>query len=154
MPRPVRRADRETGVDAARKLLGDCSYGVLASVGADGQPYAVPVNYVLAGECIYFHSALEGHKLENIRANPAVSFCVVGQTKTLPGKFATEYESAVAFGVASEIVDGEKKEALLKILAKYSPEHLVAGGKYLDGKIDETVVVRIDIEHLTGKARR
>lgn len=154
MPRAVRRTDRETGIDAARNLLASASYGVLASVGPDGQPYAVPLHYVFAGDCIYFHCATEGQKLDNIRANPAVSFCVVGQTTILPRKFATEYESAVAFGTATEISAGEKQEALLKILEKYSPGFIAEGVKYIAGKSEQTVVVRIDIAHLTGKARR
>jgi len=154
MPRPVRRKDREIAVDEARGLLATCAYGVLASVGEDGRPYAIPLHYVLAGDCLYFHCARAGQKLDNIRANPAVSFCVVGETTVLPGKFATEYESAVAFGTATEIGAGEKQEALVRIIEKYSPDCIAEGMKYLAGKFEQTVVVRIDIDHLTGKARR
>jgi hypothetical protein len=154
MSRPVRRKDRETSLDEARNLLASCAYGVLASVGENGRPYAIPLHYVFAGGCIYFHCATEGQKLDNIRANPAVSFCVVGETTILPGKFATEYESAVVFGTATEIGAGEKQEALLKILEKYSPGFIAEGVKYIAGKNDQTAVVRIDIDHLTGKARR
>ena len=154
MHRPVRTKDREIGIDEAASLMTSCTYGVLSTVCDKGQPYATPLNYAFDGNCIYFHCASEGQKLDNIRSNPAVSFCVVGQTKTLPNKFATEYESAVAFGIAKEIFDSEKQEALLKILEKYSPEFLAQGKKYIAGKMDETTVVKIDIKHLTGKARR
>ena len=154
MHRPVRRQDREIGSEEARRLFENGAYGVLATVDADGQPYAVPLSYVLHGNSIFFHCALEGQKLDNIEANPAVSFCVVGATKTLPGKFSTEYESAVAFGIAREIYDGEKQEALLKILEKYSPDFIASGTKYIAGKFEKTCVIKIAIEHLTGKARR
>ena len=154
MQRPVRRKDREIGLDDAAKLMASCSYGVLATVGDDAQPYTTPLSYVYDGDCIYFHCAPEGQKLDNIRSNPAVSFCVVGQTRTLPNQFATEYESAIAFGSANEIFDGEKMDALLKILEKYSPDFMAQGKKYIAGKFDETTVVRIDIKRLTGKARR
>lgn len=154
MRRPVRRQDREIGGEEARKLLESCSYGVLATTCNDGQPYAIPLSYVFNDNCIYFHCAREGQKLDNIRANPAVSFCVVGQTKTLPNKFATEYESAVAFGIAEEIHDSEKRAVLFKILEKYSPEFLAEGARYLAGKFDQTAVVKIAVNHLTGKARR
>jgi uncharacterized protein len=152
--RPIRRKDREISIDEASQLLAHCPYGVLATVGADGQPYAVPVSYVFHDRCIYFHCADEGHKLDNIRANQAVSFCVVGATKTLPNEFATEYESAVAFGTASEIDDDEKREALVKILEKYSPDFMASGAKYITGKLDQTTVVKIDVDHISGKARR
>ena len=154
MQRPVRRKDREISIDDAAKLMASCTYGVLATVDNDSQPYTTPLSYVYAGDCIYFHCASEGQKLDNIKSNPAVSFCVVGQTRTLPNKFATEYESAIAFGTASEIFEDEKMDALLRILEKYSPDFIAQGKKYIAGKIDETIVVRIDIKQLTGKARR
>ena len=154
MHRPLRRQDRETSADEAEQLLADCTYGVLATVGTDGQPYAIPLSYVFHDHSIYFHCALEGQKLDNIESNPAVSFCVVGATKTLPREFATEYESAVAFGVAKEIDDDEKTEALMKILEKYSPDFMAQGKKYIAGKTTQTKVIKIAIEHLSGKARR
>ena len=154
MHRPVMRQDREIDRDEAIRLLAECEHGILATVDSDGQPYAVPLSYVFDDQCIYFHCATDGHKLDNIRANPAVSFCVVGKTKTLPGEFATEYESAVAFGTASEIEDEEKRAALVKLLEKYSPDFIASGQKYITGKIDKTRVVRIAVERISGKARR
>ncbi len=154
MHRPVRKTEREIGIDETSKLLASCPYGVLATVGNDGQPYGVPLSYVFHDKCIYFHCALEGHALDNIRSNSAVSFCVVGKTKTLPNQFSTEYESAVAFGVATEIFDDEKNEALLMILEKYSPAFINEGGKYIAGKFERTTVIKIDIKQLTGKARK
>jgi len=152
--KPVRRQDRTIDRDEAIRLLSECEHGILATVAADGQPYAVPLSYVFHDQCIYFHCATEGHKLDNIRVNPAVSFCVVGKTRTLPGEFATEYESAVAFGTASEIKDEEKRAALVKLLEKYSPNFMASGQKYITGKLDQTRVIRIAVEHISGKARR
>lgn len=154
MHRPVRRQDRTIDRNEAIHLLAECEHGILATVGADGQPYAVPLSYVYQDERIYFHCATEGHKLDNIRANPAVSFCVVGKTQTLPREFGTEYESAVAFGTASEVEGEEKRAALIKLLEKYSADFLASGSKYIDGKIDRTHVIRIDVAHISGKARR
>ena len=154
MHRPMRRQDRAITVAEATELLDRASYGVLASVDAAGQPYAVPLSYVLHQGALYFHSALEEHKLDNIGANPAVSFCVVGETRTLAREFATEYESVVVFGRASLVGGDEKKSALVGLLEKYSPDHLASGMKYLAGKSADTEVVRIAISHLTGKARR
>jgi len=154
MHRPLRRQDREIPADAAQDLLARGVYGVLATVDAAGEPYAVPLSYALHGGNIYFHSALEGHKLDNIQANAAVSFCVVGETKTLAREFATEYESVVAFGTASTVAGDEKRAALVALLEKYSPDHLAQGIKYLAGKTDATRVIKIEIAHLSGKARR
>lgn len=39
--------------------------GVLALMGDNDYPYAVPISYVYVGEKIYFHSAKSGHKLDS-----------------------------------------------------------------------------------------
>ncbi len=152
--RDVRRKDRETGTPEAIELLTRGEYGVLSTVGKDGQPYGVPLSYAYKDGRIYFHCALHGHKIENIENNAQVSFCVVGKTRVLPEKFATEYESAVAFGVASEVSGNERYGALVLLLEKYSPAFIEAGKSYIDQQDHATKVVKIEIEHISGKARR
>ena len=149
--RKMRRKDKEIGTDAAIKLLAECEYGVLSTVGNDGQPYGIPLNYAYKENCIYFHCALAGHKVDNIDKNPKVSFCAVGDTKILPSEFSTDYISAVAFGVASEIRGTERYNALILLLEKYSPDFMEDGRKYIE-KLDKvTKVIKIEIEHISGK---
>lgn len=150
----VRRKDREIGTHEAIELLSNCEYGVLSTVGKDAQPYGVPLSYAYKNNCIYFHCALDGHKIENIKENSKVSFCVVGNTNVLPDKFSTEYESTVAFGVASEVQGAERYRALLWLLEKYSPEFIEEGKKYIDQNEKATKVIKIEIGHISGKARR
>ncbi|MEI6842105.1 MAG: pyridoxamine 5'-phosphate oxidase family protein, partial [Methanomicrobiales archaeon] len=150
----VRRKDREIGMEHAIELLANCEYGVLSTVGKDGQPYGVPLSYAYKDNRIYFHCALNGHKIENMENNPQVSFCVVGTTKVLPEKFGTEYESAMAFGIASEVFGPERYGALLLLLEKYSSEFIDQGKKYIDQKDQATKVFKIEINHMSGKARR
>ena len=152
--RDIRRKERMIDTHEAIKLLQTCEYGVLSTIGEDGQPYGVPLNYIYKDNRIYFHSALTGHKIENIENMPKVSFCVVGRTKVLPEKFSTAYESAIAFGTATEVQDTEKDAALLLLLKKYSSQFLEEGRKYIDRKGGSAKVIRIDIQHLSGKARR
>jgi len=152
--RNVRRKDREIGMQETIELLSNCEYGFLSTVGKDGQPYGVPLSYAYKNNCIFFHCALDGHKIENIENNPTVSFCVVGHTKVLPEKFATEYESAVVFGIASELQGVEKNNALLWLLEKYSPAFIEEGKIYIDQKDKATKVIKIVIDHMSGKARR
>jgi uncharacterized protein len=154
MFRSIRRKDRELSLEVATRLLAEGEYGFLATVGTDGQAYGLPLNYVYKNNCLYFHSALEGHKLENIKANNKVSFCVVGRTKVLPDKFSTEYESAIAFGTASVVQGKERYDALLSILEKYSPDFLEEGKRAIAKYDDKTTIIKVDIDHLTGKARK
>ena len=150
----IRRKDREIDLTDAKDLLKTCEYGVMSTADSVNQPYGIPINYVYQNGSIYFHCAKSGHKLDNIKDNPKVSFCVVGKTKLLPSEFATEYESAVAFGIASEVQGSERTDALIAILEKYSPEFINEGKRYLEQKDKATTVVKIDINHITGKARR
>ena len=149
--RKMRRKDKEIGADAAIQLLAECEYGVLSTVGNDGQPYGVPLNYAYKDNCIYFHCALAGHKIDNIENNPKVSFCAVGPTKILPSEFSTDYISAVAFGAASEVQGTERYDALILLLEKYSPDFMEDGRKYIE-KLDKvTKVIKIEIQDIKGK---
>ena len=150
----IRRKDREITKQEATKLLESAEYGVLSTVGEDKQPYGVPLSYVYKNDSIYFHCALSGHKLDNIKTNAKVSFCVVGNTRVLPEKFATEYESAVVFGVATEVVYAERHDALLWLLEKYSPSFIEEGKQYINQKDKTTKVIKIKISDISGKARR
>ena len=149
--RAMRRKDKEIGTDEAINLLTNCEYGVLSTVGNDGQPYGVPLNYTYKDNCIYFHCALKGHKIDNIDDNPKVSFCTVGNTEVLPSEFSTNYVSAVAFGVASEVQGTERYDALVLLLEKFSPGFIEEGKKYIE-KLDKvTKVIKIQIQHISGK---
>jgi len=150
----MRRKDKALQNDATVHLLRDCEYGVLSTVDNEDQPYGVPLNYVLIDNCLYFHCALVGHKLDNILANDKVSFCVVGRTNVLPVEFSTEFESVIAFGEASVVEGDERYQALVGLLEKYSPEFLDEGRKYIEKLDSRTKVVKIDIHSMTGKAKQ
>ncbi|MDD2274149.1 MAG: pyridoxamine 5'-phosphate oxidase family protein [Desulfuromonadaceae bacterium] len=150
----VRRRDREITLQESTKILDSAEYGILSTVANDGQPYGVPLNYIHKGESIYFHCAVSGQKLENIEHNAKVSFCVVGKTKVLPDKFGTEYESAVIFGRASEVNGAEKHDALLWLLEKYCSDFIEEGKLYIEQKAKMTKVLKIEIDRISGKARR
>ena len=149
----MRRADRLMHADESQKLLTNGEYGILSTTDAHGQPYATPLNYVYWNDSIYFHCATTGAKLDNIRTNDKVCFTIVGKTKVLPDQFATNYESVMAFGVASQVDGPEKLDALEALIQKYSPEYIPQGKEYIERAKDKTVVIRITIDHCTGKRR-
>lgn len=150
----MRRSDREIIGEDINNILIEGEFGILATLGENGYPYTTPLSYVYHNEALYFHCALEGSKLDNIKNNEKVSFCVVGKTKVLQEKFSTEYESVIVFGIAAEAKGEEKKDALIAIADKYSPDFKLEGLQYIDRAIDKTCVVKIEIERATGKARR
>lgn len=154
MFKEMRRKDRSIDKEQAVELLKKGQYGVLSTVGENGYAYGVPLNYVYHGGNIYFHCAVEGHKLDNIAHNNKVSFCVVGDTEPIPDKFSYRYESVIAFGRAVEVYDKEKEDALVAFIQKYSGEFMEKGMKYIQKDSIKTKVIKINIEHLTGKARK
>ena len=67
----MRRSDREKPEAFALGVVDESDYAVLSTVNDDGTPYCVPLTIVREEERIYFHCALEGQKLDNIRTRPA-----------------------------------------------------------------------------------
>ncbi|MBN2809374.1 MAG: pyridoxamine 5'-phosphate oxidase family protein [Deltaproteobacteria bacterium] len=152
--RTMRRAERALAEPEAFAVLAKAEYGVLSTVAADGQPYGVPVNFCVLDHSIYLHSAVAGHKIDNFTADPRVSFCVVGKTRVLPEKFSTEYESAIVFGVMSEVFALEKERALAGMLQKYCQGYIAEGLEYIAAAREKTRVFKVKPATITGKARR
>ena len=153
--RDIRRTDRAVTEDLAREILARAEHGVLATVGADGWPYAVPVNHVLAGDVLYIHCATEGHKLENIAHEERVSFCAVASARVLPASLSTLYESAIVFGRAALVTDPSEKRRGLELLAvRFCGALTPEAEKTIATSASRTAVVRIRIERIAGKAHR
>ena len=154
--RPMRRKNRELSEDEVVRILHDGEYGVLATADDNRQPYATPLSYVLMGDALYFHCALQGQKIDNMAENPQVCFCVVGKTQPVFDKdFTTYYESVVVYGTASPVeADEEKHRILLALCEKYLPEHMEKAEASIASSIKATGIYCISITHKTGKAKR
>ncbi len=155
----VRRQDRLLDEREATEILSSGEFGFLSMVetAADGSSgYGVPISYVWdGGSVIYFHCAPEGHKLDCLRRNSKVSFCVVGQTNVISHQFTTAYESVLVRGTATAEVSAEERmKALEMILDKYSPKDKEVGLKYAEKSFGRTAVIRMDISTVSGKAKR
>ncbi|MDD4801463.1 MAG: pyridoxamine 5'-phosphate oxidase family protein [Syntrophomonas sp.] len=150
----MRKFERQMDNEEALSRLQKGLYGVLSTVDNNGQPYGVPLNYVIRENALYFHSAVEGHKLDNIKYNNKVAFTVVGSAEILARQFSTAYDCVVLFGIISLVKDEqEKRQVLMDLVNKYSPEFAEEGTKYVANSIDRCVVLKIAIQSLTGKQR-
>lgn len=157
MFRKMQRSKCLISNEAAEKILREGDYGVLSLAGDDGYCYAVPINYAVEGNKIYFHSAKTGHKLDAMVRNDKVSFCVVDRHEVVGEEFTTYFTSVIAFGrirIVSDNNDPDKLRGLELLADKYSsmasPERRA---KEL-GRLNALVVPVMTIEHLTGKAAR
>jgi len=152
---PIRRRDRALDEAEALRLLEEAEWGVLATVDAEGWPYAVPVNHAVVDGALIIHCATVGHKLANLAFNPKVSYCAVTVAEALPLELATRYASVVVFGVAQLLTEDEEKRAALRALSlRFAAEHPEVVDRELGKDLFRTAVLRVRIERATGKARR
>jgi uncharacterized protein len=154
--REMRRKDRLISQEEAMEVLKKGEYGILATVDESGQPYGVPVSYVVLDGSVYFHSTnAGGHKFDNFTKNSKVSFTVVGNTQVLPDQFATLYESAIVTGEAVLVDDeSERIAAFREFLPKYSPAFLAEGEQYIKTAGPLANIVKIHINEISGKSKR
>ncbi len=157
----LRRLDRGRTRPQAEEILATGSFGVLSMNGGGDYAYGVPFSYVYVQNSIYLHCALQGKKLDLIRRDNRVSFCVVQGAEPifkLPDTFSMKYKSAMAFGKIYEVDnDQEKLQGLIALVEKYyrdDPELIERGKVKAANSLAKTMVLRIDIDHLTGKVRR
>lgn len=154
----MRRQDR--GLDRAEteKILANGMFGVLSMNGENDYAYGVPFSYVYLQNRIYLHCAPEGKKLQHIRRDNRVSFCVVVEAEPLPDKFSMKYQSAMVFGKIYEVVNDEEKfQGLVALVEKYyrgDEAHIARGKEKAASSLEKTAVLRIDVDHLTGKVRK
>ena len=151
MWRPMRRSGQQLPHKETETILACGREGVLA-VAAGGWPYAVPVNYCWKDGKIIIHSAREGHKIDAVRENDKVSFCVVAEKTVIPEKYTTAYKSVIVFGRARLIEDPEAMTPFLDALAERftgAPEE--ERQAYIRKYLACVAVIVIEPEHITGK---
>lgn len=140
---------------AVKELLDAAQVGRLGTVRADGSPMIKPLNFVYEAGRIYFHTALAGEKMEDIRRDSRVVFEVdrpITYVRGGPNPCSAKYlyRSVIMKGRASVCDDREEKvRALNCLMKKYQPEG--GYGDFLEEKLAITGVVKIDIDEITGK---
>ncbi len=156
----MRRTDREVkGQDQILAILERCEVLRLGLCDG-GQPYIVPMNFAYVegdtGIVLYFHSALEGRKIDIIRHNNRVCFegdCDFGLIRgSRACDWSAEYASVIGEGTI-ELVQEEKErqEALGYLMRRYGfTGELVFAPKVLQ----KTAVLKIKVSGISGKQRK
>ncbi len=150
----MRRKDKEIASHLeVEELLTNALVGRLGTC-FNNVPYITPVNFVYEQNKIYFHSALEGRKIENIRLNPNICFEIDEAKSIIPGRgpcgTTTEYKSLIIFGDIKFVTDiNEKTFALNKLIEKHTPQSPRLSSE--SGAVSFTGVLVIDIKEITAK---
>lgn len=157
MFREVRRQNRILEGGRITELLINSEFGFLSlGTSENGYAYGIPISYAYEEESnsLYFHCAPEGQKLDEISKNNKVSFCVVGKTNPIANQFTTLYESVIAFGDAvTNLSDDEKRKVLRLLVKKYSAGFEEIAEQYMDKSWNRTSTFKIEIKHITAKAK-
>ena len=150
--RDMRRKRQLLSEEDSIDILMKATAGTLALLGDNDYPYAVPISYVYQERKLYFHSALAGHKVDAIRKCDKASFCVIDKDEVHPEKYTTFFRSVIAFGRIHIIEDEQEKQETARMQGnRYNPNNDESLQKEIESGISRMLMIRLDIEHLTGK---
>lgn len=153
MFREMRRKRQLLDEKACVAILKKGTAGVLALLGDNEYPYAVPISYSYEDGKLYFHSAKNGHKIDAIKACSKASFCVIDQDQIVPEKYTTYFRSVIAFGQIRIIEDEiEMRKGIEALAIKYHPTDSLANREKAIAKDWLPLCMMVmTIEHMTGK---
>ena len=150
--RVMRRKDKEildrSEIEAILRRAVVCR---LALADENG-PYVVPLCFGYHDNSLYFHTAKEGRKLDMLKKDNRVCFEVdvdpALKKGDRPCRWTMGYQSVIGFGNAFVVESPEhRREGLDVIMAHYGG----APGEYMQSKMDQTMVVKVEIAQMTAK---
>lgn len=150
--RPMQRQDRQIADE--ERIWGILRSAVICRVAFcdEGWPYIVPMNFGCLDGKLYFHSATSGMKLDLLKANSNVCFEVDTDVEILPATeacgWSARFRSVIGFGRMCIVEDPEEKRAGIKALVTQYTNREIEAPAAIPGN---TIVLRVDIESLTGK---
>ena len=153
MFREMRRINQNLSQEEVIEILKKGNSGVLALLGDEDYPYAVPMSYIFHENKLYFHCAKTGHKIDAIEKWKKASFCVIEQDQVIPEEYTTYFRSVIAFGNIHVMEDEKEKRTTIEILMKkYSPNMDEEQNKNEINKAWKSLcMLEFNIEHMTGK---
>jgi nitroimidazol reductase NimA-like FMN-containing flavoprotein (pyridoxamine 5'-phosphate oxidase superfamily) len=153
----VRRTDRLMAEERVREILARGFCGRLATTGADGYPYCIPLLYVSIDNEVYVHNtSARGHLRTNVEHDARVCFEIDQPGEVFAyGRFECDstvsYQSVILFGKIRIVAERDAKQRFCEgLMAKYGkPDWDRPKGFF--PRLDEITVYAIAIERLTGK---
>ena len=153
MFRKMRRSPQALSREEMIDLLNTETRGVMSVQGDDGYPYGFPINHYYDEEAnkLYFHGANFGHRVDAVKRDPKVSYCVYEGEYQVEGDWAKYVKSVIVFGKAELIEDQDEVCRISRLICDKFP----CPQEYVEYEISKdaprTMVVAIDIEDMNGK---
>ncbi|MHA1557722.1 MAG: pyridoxamine 5'-phosphate oxidase family protein [Candidatus Heimdallarchaeota archaeon] len=151
----MRRKEKAiTDINEMKKIITKVEH-VTFALCKDNEPYLVTVShgYDPDKNCIYFHCATEGKKIDILKENNVVWGQALIDKGYIQGSCDHLFASVQFRGTVTFVDDfEEKKEALLNMVHKLdnNPEE-VAAKQLTEKSISRVLIGRIDINYLSGK---
>jgi hypothetical protein len=148
----MRRKDKEiTDKSEIESIISRAMVCHLA-LADQNHPYVVPLCFGYKENTLYLHSAGKGKKIDILKKNNMVCFEFDVDYETIKAdkacSWSMTYKSVIGFGRASFVEDFESKcHALDIIMLQYGGESF----EYPAEKVKNTLIIKIEIEHMTGK---
>jgi nitroimidazol reductase NimA-like FMN-containing flavoprotein (pyridoxamine 5'-phosphate oxidase superfamily) len=149
----MRRADKE--IKDYQEIAAIMKKAIVCRISlVDGDcPYIVPVNFAVHEKHLYFHSAMDGRKIEILRRNNKVCFEIDINTDIVKGdepcSWGMKYLSVIGFGQAFFLEKAdEKKKAFNVLMEKYAG---VGSFSYPEAALKKVLVIDVKIEKISGK---
>ncbi len=148
----MRRSEKEITDKLAIEKIINASLVCRLALSDGNQPYIVPLCFGYQDRTLYFHSALEGKKIDILKKNNRTCFEFDVNSEIIKAekacKWGMKYQSVIGFGKAVLVENiAEKKKALNIIMNHYSDRDF----KFTDKAIGKIAVIKIEIEGMTGK---
>lgn len=153
MFRAMRRKRQLLPAGECLDILERNTSGVLAVSGDENYPYAVPLSNVYQDGKLYFHCARSGHKLDAVRRNKKVSFCVIDQDEVVAEEYTSYFRSVIVFGKMRILKEEqEMRNAVEKLAVKYAPGDSDENRKKaIEREWNALCILEMNVEHMTGK---
>ncbi|MFO7575748.1 MAG: pyridoxamine 5'-phosphate oxidase family protein [Bacteroidales bacterium] len=149
----MRRKEKQiTDREVIERVFSNSMICIIA-INDSGFPHIVPMNYGYSANCLYFHSAPEGRKIDLLQRDGRVSFMIEDSHKIVPANIAcgwtTEYRSLMGTGIVEIITDeAGKKEGLDIIMTHHGAKGEIV---YRENQISRMVILKLNIETVTCK---
>jgi nitroimidazol reductase NimA-like FMN-containing flavoprotein (pyridoxamine 5'-phosphate oxidase superfamily) len=154
----MRRSDKEiTDPETLKKILKTAPYVTIA-MSMEGKPYLVSLShgYDESRNCVYFHCAKKGKKLDYLRSNDVVWGQAVLDHGYFRAEDPCEYNhlfASVHFSGKVTFIDDpdEKRHALECLIRQLNGEPEPSITRLSPDRIAGVQIGRIDIDFMTGK---
>lgn len=155
----MRRKDREvTELSELMQIIDQCKVCRIAMQDKDGL-YIVPMNFGYTYEnnqlVLFFHSAVEGRKINALKENGDICFEMDCEhnlvTADLPCNYAYSFKSIIGNGKAVFVDDAKEKETAMSVLMKHQTGQDFS---FDDRMVNSVSIIKIIVHNISAKHHR